>query len=68
MTTPEEPRWLPYLIYISTNQFGSEKDSLGIVEKLFQKYGGIYSKDFNSLGFRIGSVSTYVRSLRKGGS
>jgi hypothetical protein len=70
MGAKEVPKWFPYSIYIAAYHVESEKElkSQSIAEKLYHRYGGEYSKDLDSLDFRSGSVSIYVRGLLQGGS
>ena len=70
MGAEELPEWFPYSIYIAAYHVDSEKElkSQSIAEKLYHRYGGVYSKEFDSLDFRLGSVSRYVKGLSEGDS
>lgn len=68
MKSKELPRWFPYSVHIATYQIDPEKKTEDAVEKLFDRYGGTYSKESNSLEFRAGPISGYVKGLSERGS
>jgi hypothetical protein len=69
MQTEELPKWHPSCIYITAYHPDSEGQLKieDVIEKLFQKYGGSYSKDFNRLESKSGPISIYLRGLSERG-
>ena len=65
MQTDESPKWFPFSIYITAYHVDSEGELKleDIIEKLFQKYGGNYSRELNRLEFKSGTISSYLTSL-----
>ena len=55
MSVEQLPKWRPYSIYITTYHSDSKGrlESQDIIENLFKRYGGNYSKDSESLEFRF---------------
>jgi hypothetical protein len=70
MGSEELPKWFPYSIYIAAYHTAPEEklESQSIVEKLYHKYGGVYSRDLDSLDSRSDSILSYVRGLSEGDS
>lgn len=66
----ELPKWLPYSIYVATQQINTEKalEPQDITENFFHRYGGTRSKNLDSVEFRIGSFSCYVSAHAEQGS
>src|SRR3989304_1958330 len=63
----EYPRWIPAYVHIATCLIDSnDSPEASTLEKLFQRYGGSYVKDPESLEFVQGSDSIYARIVSDG--
>lgn len=70
MNTERPHNILPYSVYIASNPADSDKElkGRGLVERLFDEYGGSFSKDVNSLEFATDSALCYVRGFQENDS